>query len=281
MSSPPFIVHQPLAGGKYSWSSASIDSGSDINDAAIKTFVDNSSKCCCILTFLTCLPFCLFIPFERRAVEINLKSQKLEISGTTLKMEYSQAEIGNCYDEKVFKLEEDLKNIRAINLSVNYSSQLWSGAMKIIGHRIVFVKGSYPESTRYELFGFQTDRVPREIRDVIIRSRPTKKQNKSLQIPKIQISGEQNSNLFSVDPEFGSVTASYKSYEDATTTFVDSLGDIVVPEGPPALQIWSPPKGRPRGGSGDGPELMTYAFATKDAALECKQTLEDIRDSFL
>lgn len=131
--------------------------------------------------------------------------------------------------------------------------------------------------------------IPKRITDTIIQRRPKKTQTTSYTIPRITSSSKYNT--ISLNPD--TLTIDYKKservpslYRTEITAFLDSLGSIdkskknCLTTSPPELYFYSPPVGRPRGGSGDAPEMIAY-FPDDTLCNEFKNAAERSRDSFL
>ena len=72
-------------------------------------------------------------------------------------------------------------------------------------------------------------------------------------------------------------TVDYKGKGKDTVSFIDGLGSIYLAGS--RLEFWSPPVGRPRGGSKDGPEMLV-SFPDDRSCLAFKHAIESSRNSF-
>lgn len=118
--------------------------------------------------------------------------------------------------------------------------------------------------------------TPKLIKDAIVQRRRRKAQTKPYTIPQITSTfGFQSITLLSQN---ASIICS------DSVIFIDGLGSVKKTgggwfNGPSQLEFWSPPVGRERSGSGDGPE-MTMRFRDEESCTTFKKAVEDTRDSF-
>ena len=123
----------------------------------------------------------------------------------------------------------------------------------------------------------KSSNTPKLIKDTIIQRRRRKTQTKRYTIPNIT-STSKKINLIS---ENALITYVYHQADSCVdmVAFVDGLGDIDKTRERPSLEFWSPPVGRPRSDSDDGPE-MTIVFRNDESCATFKEAVEDSRDSF-
>ena len=134
------------------------------------------------------------------------------------------------------------------------------------------------------VIGFvKSSNTPQIIRDVIIQKRPRKVQRTPYTIP--HMTSSYKTSTVTLNPATNTVdyTNSYNKM-NTLVAFIDGLGSIDK-LGPYCfnkhchLSFWSPPVGRPRGGSGDPPYFIAV-FPDKESCNEFKDATEASRDSF-
>ena len=128
----------------------------------------------------------------------------------------------------------------------------------------------------------ESSNTPKLIKDAIIQRRPKKTQTKPYTIP--NITSTHKSETISLIPENASIVYKNETAGSDIVAFVDGLGDIEKSGGgwfnePSRLHFWSPPVGRPRAGSRDGPTIIV-SFPDKNSCVAFGTVAIASRNSF-
>ena len=133
------------------------------------------------------------------------------------------------------------------------------------------------------VIGFvKSSNTPQIIRDVIIQKRPRKVQRTPYTIP--HMTSSYKTSTVTLNPATNTVDYTNSYRRKNIVAFIDGLGSIDK-NGPyffikPCqLCFWTPPVGRPRGGSRDSP-YFSAVFPDEESCNEFKDAAEASRDSF-
>jgi hypothetical protein len=262
-----------------------------LDDPSEMTYEPHIS-CCCLIFMGPFLPFLPLIYYNH----VNTaKSQKIMITDTHVIYERNGCCCCYCFStsqpnwKALYRI--DLNNIRSIE-NLKISKYLKLNYLRGTNERASCT--TFGES--YILMnGFnKSSETPMRITDNIIQRRPKKVQTTSYTIPYITSSSTYNTICLNPD----TLTIDFKESERVSscsflydtpertdiTAFLDSLGSIDKGNkncvtSSPRLLFWSPPVGRPRGGSGDAPDMIAY-FSDDNSCTEFKIAAESSRDSF-
>ena len=186
-----------------------------------------------------------------------MTSQRVKITGTQIDFEHASPRCCCCSNpESKRTYHINLKDIRMIH---NTSKQL----------KIYFFTESF-----IEIRGLvDSSNTPGLIKDAIVQRRPKQPQTTRYTIP--HITNTYKSQTITLNPHHN--TVDYKGKGKDTVSFIDSLGSIY--SAGSRLEFWSPPEGRPRRDSGDGPEMLV-SFPDNRSCLAFKHAIESSRNSF-
>jgi len=245
----------------FTWSA--LDNPSDMNYEIIYEY------CCCVCLFVPILwPFMLGMLLN---TQDHLKSQKLKITDTHLDYEHSVWDSSNCcyLGQAVIKRH---------HISLDHISMIRRNSFEpSTGQCLCITYNEDGYNKLASIWGLtKTSNTPKLIKDIIIQRRPKKTQTTPYSIPHITTACMKESTI-SLIPENASIN--YKTSNTDLTAYVDGLGSIVEHGQGSGLDFWSPPIGRSRGGSGDGPEISAY-FPDKTSCSIFKYAVEASRDSF-
>jgi len=222
---------------------------------------------CCGIEYAICCFFSLFLPFLcplipcRYLNEVSdRKSQKLTITDTHIDFEHDMDSCCCLASNSKVNDHISLDHIWMIRNDASHQQ-----LDLLYGETHISIKGLNRRSY-----------TPKLIKDAIIQRRRKKAQTKPYTIPQITSTfGCQSITLLSQN---ASIVCS------DSVIFIDGLGSVKKTgggwfNGPSQLEFWSPPVGRQRSGSGDGP-AMTMRFRDDESCTTFKKAVEDTRDSF-
>jgi hypothetical protein len=240
---------------------------------------DNPSEITYLPKIMYCLCICLFhgSPCIAYAIYNSWKfrsSQRVKITDTQIDFEHISPRSCCClHPESKRTYHINLNDVRMIH--------------KFSEHLIIyyFVGAGKSKQSAIGLGGFvDSSNTPRLIKDAIVQRRPKQPQTTRYTIP--HITNTHKSQTITLNPDTVSLSVDYNG-RFVYVSFIDGLGSIDMQQGVTGdlfagshlLRFWSPPVGRPRGGSKDGPEMFVM-FPDDRSCLAFKHAVESSRNSF-
>ena len=227
----------------------------------------------CFYCFLFLIPQCWpCIPGLYSNDKAVRRSQKLKITDTHIDYEHDARSCPFC----CFSFHKVNYNISLSDIWLIRNNPKWQRL------DLLYSKDG-KENFQVSLVGIiESSNTPKLIKDAIIQRRPGKAQTKRYTIP--NITSTHKSETLSLISENASIVYKNETAGSDIVAFVDGLGDIYKSGGgwfnePSRLHFWSPPVGRPRACSRDGP-TMIVSFPDKNSCVAFGTVAIASRNSF-
>jgi len=196
--------------------------------------------------------------------EQSVQSQKVTINDSEFVLEHTPFESSCCF----LRPNQRIDRIRLVDIHI-----LWQGSIPYIGP-VFALKSDRPG---FGVIGLRPENnTPILMKEYIIKNRTRKKQLKPMEIPSL-ISTYKEATV-SLNPTTSTLELRDEKAKTNIVVFIDKIGSI--DEKGSSLHFYSPPVGRPRGGSQDAPEMIVY-FHSAEELQQFKQAVEASRDSYI